>query len=217
MRSRFGEIWRAYRNCPIGARLRVLGRYLLCPYSCLLGLFPPAGRILDVGCGDGLLLFLLSLEPESQARTHAGIDPDKDKISVARRARIDNAEFHLGEVSTLPSDAYDCVAIIDVLYLLPKSQWAEFLENSVRVLRKSGLLIVKEIADKPRWKSWFAYIEEILAIRVIGMTKGDVPHFEPIDVYRASIEAAGADVFRIDYLGTGRPHAHVVFLGRKCG
>jgi len=212
-RTDFGDIWQAYRDCPISARLRVLARYVLCPYSSLLGLFPSAGRILDVGCGDGLLLFLLSLEAKS--RTYVGIDIDESKIAIARRARISNAEFLLGEVSTLPPDSYDCVSIVDVLYLLPKSRWAEFLEQSVRVLGKNGLLIVKEVTDEPHWKYWFAYLEEILAIKVIRMTKGNAPHFETSDIYRAHLEAAGTHVFRIERIDARRPVAHLVFLGRK--
>lgn len=214
-RHSFGDVWRAYRHCPLGVRLRVVGRSLLCPYRCLLGLFPVVGRIIDVGCGDGLLLFLLSLEHESASRTYLGIDPASDKIAVAKRARIDNVRFHLGEVTTLPSEAYDCVSIIDVLYLLPKARWTEFLGHSVRVLKGDGLLIVKEVVDKPRWKYWLAYLEEIVAIKVLRMTKGDSPHFESVETYRACIEAAGTDVFHIERIDRGRPHAHVVFVAKK--
>ena len=144
-----------------------------------------------------------------------GVDVAQNKIAIARRARIDNAEFLLGDISTQPSDSYDCVSIIDVLYLLPISRWAQFLDHSVRVLRRSGVLIVKEVANTPRWKYWLAYLEEILAIKVVRMTRGDSPHFESVGVYRTSIEAAGADVFRIQRIDARRPHAHVVFLARK--
>src|SRR5207253_415351 len=212
-RIRISEIWRAYHDCSITKRLHVVGRYLLCPYDFLLSLFPPAGQILEIGCGDGLLLFLLSNQSNSQARTYFGIDVAENKIANAKRARIPFAEFRLGDVSTLPSDTFECVAIVDVLYLLPIERWTEFLQQAVRVLRKNGLLIVKEVANEPRWKYWIAYFQEILAIKVIGMTKGDTPHQESTDTYQAYIEAAGVDVFKVQRLDAWRLHAHVGFVG----
>jgi 2-polyprenyl-3-methyl-5-hydroxy-6-metoxy-1,4-benzoquinol methylase len=214
-RIRISEIWRAYHDCSITKRLHVLGRYVTCPYDLLLSLFPSAGQILDIGCGDGLLLFLLSNQSSSQGRTYLGIDVGEDRIADAKRARIPFAEFRLGGLSTLPADTFECVAIVDVLYLLPVKRWTEILQQAVRVLRKNGLLIVKEVTNKPRWKYWVAYLQEILAIKVIGMTKGDAPHLETIDVYRAHIEAVGAHVFRVERIDAWRPHAHVVFLAKR--
>jgi 2-polyprenyl-3-methyl-5-hydroxy-6-metoxy-1,4-benzoquinol methylase len=216
-RIRIREIWRAYHDCSITKRFHLVGRYLLCPYDFLLSLFPPAGQILDIGCGDGLLLFLLSNQSNSRGRTYLGIDVGENRIADAKRAKIPFAEFRLEDVSTLPADTFECVAIVDVLYLLPIGRWTEILQQAVRILRKNGLLIVKEVTNKPRWKYWISYFQEILAIKVIGMTQGDAPHLESTDTYRAYIEAAGIDVFKVERLDAWRPHAHVAFVGRKGG
>ncbi len=209
------EIWRSYRDCPFGVRVRVLGRYVLCPYRSLLGLFPPSGRFLDVGCGDGLLQLLLSIESGSQARTYLGIDPAEDKIENARRARIQQAEFMVGEVAELEAGTYDCVSIMDVLYLMPQADWPKLLDHAVRVLKIKGLLIVKEVIDRPRWKRWVTYLEELAAIKFLRMTKGQSPHFETLETYRAAIEGAGAEIIQVKPIGAWRPAAHCLFLARK--
>jgi len=209
------EISRAYAPCPASARMRVLGRYVLCPFASLLGVFPPTGRILDIGCGDGLLLLLLSLEDDSRARGYVGIDVDEHKIANARRARIANTDFRIQDVSMVPAETFDCVSIIDVLYLLPISRWDDFLRQSMRALRRDGLLIVKEVTNTPCWKYWIGYLEELLAIKLIRMTHGDTPHLESIDTYQASLETAGADVINVRRVDAGRPVAHVLFVAKK--
>ena len=209
------DIWCAYRHAPMSCRLRVVIRYLTCPFDSLLPEFPLNGRILDVGCGDGLLLYLLNREPRPSARECVGMDISENKIVNARELRLDNVKFHSADVANVPSESFDCVSITDVLYLLPISAWASFLKECVRALQKDGILIVKETHDRPRWKFLIAYMQELFSIYVTRMTKGDHPHLESLDFYRDSIKAAGAEVFQTKRLDAGFPYPHVLFLARK--
>jgi 2-polyprenyl-3-methyl-5-hydroxy-6-metoxy-1,4-benzoquinol methylase len=209
------DIWCAYCHAPMSCRLRVVIRYLSCPFKSLLSEFPLNGRILDVGCGDGLLLYLLNREPNPSTRECVGIDVAENKISNARKLGIDSIEFHQMDISDVPSESFDCVSITDVLYLLPISSWAGFLRECIRALRKDGLLIVKETVDRPRVKFLIAYMQELLSIYVTRMTKGDHPHLESDEVYQESIRAAGAEVFQTKRIDAGLPYPHVLFLARK--
>jgi hypothetical protein len=83
------------------------------------------------------------------------------------------------------------------------------------VLRKGGLLIVKETIDKPRWKYWLSYTQEISAIKIFQITMGQFPHLESVETYRTYIEASGAAVFHMERLDAWRPHPHFLFLARK--
>ena len=89
------------------------------------------------------------------------------------------------------------------------------MEQCTRVLKRDGLMIVKEVIDRPLWKRWFTYIEEILAIRIFRMTEGSWPHFESADTYRSYIESSGVRVHQVERLHSWLPYAHCLFLGRK--
>lgn len=176
---------------------------------------PDKGDILDVGCGHGLLALSLMHNGGADARRYVGIDHDEDKIAIAQVAQFKNAEFFARDIADIPSESYDCVAVIEVLYCVPLNQWPEFMENCTRALRKGGLLVIDAAIPKVRWKRILLRWEEFLAIKVFRITKGADPQFETLDTYKAHIEAAGAKVVEVDFLDPWRPHSHCLILARK--
>ena len=59
-------------------------KFKICPLLPIEPLLPPAGRVLDLGCGNGLFAAILKLG--SPARTIIGFDLDEKKIESARAA-----------------------------------------------------------------------------------------------------------------------------------
>lgn len=210
------KIWRAYAAAPVSTRLRVTGRSIVCPFNAFLHHFPRSGSILDVGCGDGLLGLLLSQQPGSE-RSYVGIDHAEDKIAGARQARIANARFEVRDLSEVAPEQFDCIALVDVLYCVPIDGWPSFLAQCCRALKPGGTLIIKEAVDRPRWKYWFSYAEEVVAIKILKMTRGESPHFESEATYRAAIDGAGANVTEVVSLDAGRPYPHCLFVAEKPG
>jgi SAM-dependent methyltransferase len=113
----------------------------------------PAGlRILDVGCGDGVLAAPLA----RGGALVTGVDTDPHMLA-AGRARAQRAglaaEFVEGDIRALPfTDAtFDVVITVTVLCFVPDAERA--VCEMVRVLKPEGRMVVGELG---RWNLWAA-------------------------------------------------------------
>ena len=109
-------------------------------------------RILDVGCGDGVLATRLAL---AGARV-TGIDASADMIAAARRgAKAAGVEIDLveGDAGDLPFSAgrFDCVVSVATLCFVDDPR--PTIREMVRVLKPGGRLILGELG---RWNLWAA-------------------------------------------------------------
>ena len=207
--------WQAYGREPLAQRLHVLIRALTCPFRALLDRFPRSGSVLDVGCGHGLLVNLLARDPQRRQLRLSGIDHDAAKIEVARRAAPPGVELSTCRLEELPEAGFDVVSIFDVLYTVRADVWGEILGGCFRVLRPGGVLIVKEVVDRPRWKYWAIMAQESLSVMIFKITKGDPPHFESAAVYSRAMETAGFRVCEVVPLPSATWISHCLFVGRK--
>jgi len=74
------------------------------------------GDVLDVGCGEGLLLARLA--PVS--RTVTGIDPDPAAVARARKRGIPDGELHVTGLEGFdPGRRFDLVTVVATLHHLP--------------------------------------------------------------------------------------------------
>ena len=102
------------------------------PWRRVVEAFEPDGRLVDFGCGPGLLAHLLLRA--GFAGTYLGLDPDSRKVDRARRwlpespARL----FRAGTVDAVTPGAFSQAALIDVLYLVPPSERPDFLARAAR-------------------------------------------------------------------------------------
>jgi SAM-dependent methyltransferase len=102
---------------------------------------PVRPRVLDVGCGHGLIHPRLT----SAGLDVVGVDVATEVLEMAREANP--GVSYLGyDGTTLPFDAasFDVAVAICVMHHVPPAQWGAFLAEMRRVVKPGGLVIVFE-------------------------------------------------------------------------
>lgn len=202
-----------YRGAPAVARAHVAVRWVTCPFPAVAAQLPASGRILEVGCGHGLLaLYAVLAEP---ARSVTGIDVDRDKLTVARAAAAGlPVTFEAVTGPELPEGPWDGIAIVDVLYLLSADDQRTLLRSCAEALAPGGVLAVKEMALVPRWKARWNVLQETAAVKLLGITEGEELTFlAPAEM--AAAMAAGGLAVRDRPVHRGYPHPHHLLVGRR--
>ena len=113
-----------YRDQSPGVRLHTRLRAWSAPLDAVVAAFPLTGRMLDIGCGHGLVANEIALR-RSEARV-LGIDLSETKIASARTTAgtRPNVEFRHVALEDVAESGFDAVGLIDVLYLVPEPSWA---------------------------------------------------------------------------------------------
>ena len=205
-----------YRGCPPAVRAHVRVRWATCPLQAVAAVIPHEGRILEVGCGHGLLANYLALE--SSAREVHGVDIDGPKIEAARRAgATSGAAFADLDAGRLPDGPWEAIAIVDVLYLLTEDEQRLLLRDCAAGLAPGGVLVVKEMSPSPRWKAAWNRVQETAAVRLLGITEGE-GGFTFLHPLRLATWMA-YDGLTVTHrpLHKGYPHPHHLIVGHAGG
>ena len=132
-----------------------LARYsLLAGY---VGFFFPAGadrtpaRVLDVGCGTGLLRARLD---GTGVGEYVGVDLSPTAVEAAERRHLPRSRFVVGDVAGLDLGRFDVVVLNEMLYYVDEVE--SFLGRLGRLLEPSGLLLVsmwRHPGDRSLWRT----------------------------------------------------------------
>jgi SAM-dependent methyltransferase len=179
------------------------------PLEDLLAQIPSQGTILDLGCGNGLLSLAMSLQ--ASGRRVFGIDLDRRKLAGARQLTGPKTLCAVGDLTSLPCRGQmDAIVISDILYLIPFEKQVCLLRACHRLLRAGGCLVLKDMATRPLWKSWWNRFQETIAIRLAGWTLGGAFYFRDATDYVSTLEACGFDV-TVCALDRGHLYPHILY------
>ena len=203
------KIVRAYDD-PI-VRAYCWGRFAILRQRFLdeIGQYLPAnGVVVDIGCGFGL--FSLYYAATAPARVVRGIDFNRRRIALARRAAtrlgIDNVVYEEGDARDFKGDAEVSAAyMLDIVHHVSPPAVPELLRHLHRAVTPGGLLLVKDVDTRPAAKRWFTW-----ALDKAMDPKAPVRYWSG-DELAGALDHAGFSVRRhlmVDFL----PYPHVLYV-----
>jgi 2-polyprenyl-3-methyl-5-hydroxy-6-metoxy-1,4-benzoquinol methylase len=174
---------------------------------------PSRGRILDLGCGFGL--FSLYFGVTGPERRIVGVDRDARRIDRARtsaaRLGIANVEYRADDALAFDSESrFDAVYALDLLHHLPSAAVPAFLARCRDRLAPGGVLLLKEVEDRPAWKRWFT-----LALDR-AMVGGEPIRYWPAPEMVALLESLQLRVVR-HRMRDVLPYPHILYVARRPG
>lgn len=192
-------------------------RKILCPFSRIEAIIPDSGDILDVGCGHGTFAEILA--KKSKDRNILGIDPSYSKIFSAKKKEKNykNIRFQRAYIKDIKNEKFDCITVIDILYLLPPKEMVRFLTDARKLLKDNGMLILKTDSREPPILDRLLKIEEVLMVKIIKFTHSDTKklYFLNRKEYRQVIKKAGFNIIKEKVFTSLFPYRHPIYVAIK--
>lgn len=127
-------------------------------------ILPTAGRLVDLGCGRGIVLsLLLTAREQAQGAWPAswpkpprlelcGIEGGPKPAEVARQALGEEAKIQVADLRTAEIPAADIVLLLDVLHYLPARSQEDLLARVARALPPGGRLLIRDADADGGWR-----------------------------------------------------------------
>jgi uncharacterized protein (DUF2062 family)/SAM-dependent methyltransferase len=192
------------------------------------GLLPSRGQLLDVGCGQGLLLALIAA---ARRAGRAGTWPadwpaaptELELTGVELRPRIAriaadalgaDAAIHQADARSLQPATADIITMFDLLHLMTAGEQEQLLTTLATALTPGGALLIREADAAGGWRFHAVRFGNRLTAIVTRRWRTRF-HFRTAAEWHAMLERLGLQVQEVRPAGAGTPFANVLLVARR--
>jgi ubiquinone/menaquinone biosynthesis C-methylase UbiE len=156
----------------LGTKLFLHLRWWLTPYERMAAYVPRSGKVLDVGCGHGLLAMEMALSEPN--RSVLATDHDVARIDLAKQAGkgISNLQFEVSTGNPVSDGKFDAIMMIDFLHYFSPEQQDDMIAKAYANLEKGGWLLAREVNQQGGLISKFNQLYEKMAT-LTGFTQSN--------------------------------------------
>ena len=188
------------------------------------GIVPPAARLVDLGCGQGVLGALFAACGEEAAawpaawppapvpRSLHGIDLAQRDIERARDAGGPGMRFDRDDIRTAPFRTADAFVLLDVLHYLDQAGQDRVLDRVRESLAPGGVIVLRVADASPTLRFRITTAADRLASRIRGLPPGPF-HCRPLAAWRAELEKRALAV-EARAMSAGTPFANTLLVAR---
>ena len=191
------------------------------------GLLPDRGDLLDLGCGQGILLSLLKAAKEQYEAGvwsrdwpapplnlgSRGIELSERRVRAARLA-LGDVRVDQGDLRTFDLPPCSAITILDVLFYLTREEQQRLLDKTAGALEPGGLLLVRETDAGGGFSFAMSRWSERFAAALRGEFRQRV-RYRGAAEWTAELEGRGFSV-ESQPMSEGTPFSNTLFVARKC-
>ena len=149
-----GVLWNLYSPASLPQRALATLRPYICPFGPVLEQTPENGRVLDIGCGNGLVLAVMAHFRRITEGVGVEINPRPLETGavVSARGGLPLRFQQASDSGDWPRETFGTVSMIDVLHHVPREGRESFIAAALERVAPGGRFLLKDMTSSPWWR-----------------------------------------------------------------